>query len=52
MSLLTKTAKERLLEIQRLFPEVFERNILLDHIASYIGVTRQTLNRLRKESEK
>ena len=49
LSLLTKTAQERLEELEEYFPDVFERNIMLDHIASYIGVTRQTLNRLRKE---
>ena len=49
ISLLTKNAQQRLEEIERYFPQVFERKILLDHIASYIGITRQTLNRIRKE---
>jgi len=51
MSLLTKSAQERLSELEEYFPAVFERKIMLDHVASYLGITRQSLNRLRREGK-
>ena len=52
ISLLTKNAQERLEEIEEYFPALFEKSVLLDHIASYIGITRQSLNRLRRGESK
>ena len=50
-NLLTKSAKERLDLLEQYFPGVFEKDVLVDHIASYLGITRQTLNRLQREEE-
>ena len=47
-NLLTKNAKERLEILQEYFPGVFEKDVDLEHIASYLGITRQSLNRLRR----
>jgi len=52
ISLLTKNAQERLEEIEEYFPALFGKSVLLDHIASYIGITRQSLNRLRRRVNK
>ena len=49
-NLLTKNAKERLVLLEQYFPGVFEKNVLKEHIASYLGITRQQLNRLKKDS--
>lgn len=50
-NLLTKNAKERLNLLEQYFPGVFEKEVLLEHIASYLGITRQSLNRLQREKE-
>ncbi|SFV70435.1 cAMP-binding proteins-catabolite gene activator and regulatory subunit of cAMP-dependent protein kinases [hydrothermal vent metagenome] len=50
-NLLTKSAKERLDLLIEYFPGVFMKNVSVDHIASYLGITRQSLNRLRREKE-
>jgi CRP-like cAMP-binding protein len=51
-NLLTKSAKERLDLLIHYFPGVFEKEVHVDHIASYLGITRQSLSRLRREREK
>ncbi len=48
-SLLTKSAGERLDQLIHYFPGVFQKNVHVDHIASYLGITRQSLSRLRRE---
>ena len=50
-NLLTKSAKERLNLLEAYFPGVFEKDVLVDHIASYLGITRQSLSRLQREKE-
>ncbi len=50
-NLLTKSAKERLDILEQYFPGVFMKNVLVDHIASYLGITRQSLSRLQREKE-
>jgi len=50
-NLLTKSAKERLNILEQYFPGVFEKDVLVDHIASYLGITRQSLSRLQREKE-
>ena len=50
-NLLTKSAKERLDLLEQYFPAVFEKNVLISHIASYLGITRQSLSRLQRERE-
>jgi len=50
-NLLTKSAKERLDLLEAYFPGVFEKDVLVDHIASYLGITRQSLSRLQREKE-
>jgi CRP-like cAMP-binding protein len=49
-NLLTKSAKERLKLLKEYFPGVFEKGVSVDHIASYLGITRQSLSRLQRES--
>lgn len=51
LNLLTKNAKERFDLLISYFPYVFEKNVLVDHIASYLGMTRQSLSRLQREKE-
>jgi len=48
-NLLTKSAKERLKLLIHYFPGVFEKEVQVEHIASYLGITRQSLGRLRRE---
>jgi CRP-like cAMP-binding protein len=48
LTLLTKNAKERLEVLEEYFPDIFNR-VSQQHIASYLGITRQSLNRLRRE---
>jgi CRP-like cAMP-binding protein len=48
-NLLTKSAKERLKLLKEYFPGVFEKEVSVDHIASYLGITRQSLSRLQRE---
>jgi CRP-like cAMP-binding protein len=50
-NLLTKSAKERLELLESYFPGVFEKEVPLKHIASYLGITRQSLSRLQREKE-
>ena len=50
-NLLTKSAKDRLELLEHYFPGVFKKDVLVDHIASYLGITRQSLNRLQRERE-
>jgi CRP-like cAMP-binding protein len=50
-NLLTKSAKERLDLLIGYFPGVFEKDVSVEHIASYLGITRQSLNRLQRERE-
>jgi CRP-like cAMP-binding protein len=47
LTLLTKNAKERLKILESYFPDIFKR-VSQQHIASYLGITRQSLNRLRR----
>jgi len=48
LTLLTKNARERLEILLDHFPEIFQR-VSQQHIASYLGITRQSLSRLRRE---
>lgn len=48
IDMLTKTATERYLELQTRQPEIVQRTPQ-KHIASYLGVTPQSLSRIRKE---
>jgi len=48
LTLLTKNAKERLEILENYFPDIFTR-VSQQHIASYLGITRQSLNRLRRD---
>jgi CRP-like cAMP-binding protein len=48
-NLLTKNAKERLEALINYFPGIFEKGVGNRHIASYLGITRQSLNRLLRE---
>ncbi len=48
IDLLTLTAKERYLKLVSEKPEIAQ-NISLKHIASYIGITPESLSRIRKE---
>jgi CRP-like cAMP-binding protein len=50
LSLLTQTAQERLDTLVQYYPYVFKKKVLLEHIASYLGMTRQTLGRLTKNN--
>ena len=50
LTLLTKSAKERLEILEEYFPDIFKR-VSQQHISSYLGITRQSLNRLRRERE-
>lgn len=47
IDLLTLTAEERYLKLLSEKPEIFQK-VSLKHIASYIGVTAESLSRLRK----
>ena len=51
-NLLTKSAKERLNLLEAYFPGVFMKNVSVDHIASYLGITRQSLSRLQRDKER
>ncbi len=48
LSNLTKSAKERYLDFIRVYPD-FEKFIKNFHIASYLGITTQSLSRIRKD---
>lgn len=47
LSLLTRTAEERYLDLLSKAPQLF-RYVPLKHLASYIGITPQALSRIRK----
>jgi len=51
MDLMTKTAEERYLEIVENQPELLRR-ISQKHIASYLGITSQSLSRIRRKINK
>lgn len=46
--LISSSAEERYLEFQRTYPKVFNK-VPLHMIASYLGISRETLSRIRKE---
>jgi CRP-like cAMP-binding protein len=46
IDLLTKSAKERYIELLHQFPDIHNR-IAQNHIASYLGITPQSLSRIR-----
>lgn len=48
-NLLTKNAKERLERLIQYYPGIFEKNVKMEHLASYLGITRQALNRLQRD---
>ena len=48
MSLHTKSAEQRYQTLLREQPEVSQR-VSLGHIASYLGITQETLSRIRKK---
>ena len=50
-TLLTKSAKTRLALWESYFPGVFYKNVPLKDIAFYLGITRQSLNRLLRQKE-
>ena len=50
LTLLTKSAKERLEILEEYFPDIFKQ-VSQQHISSYLGITRQSLNRLRRDRE-
>lgn len=48
IELLTMTAEERYRILETKFPDIYQR-ITQKHIASYLGITPQSLSRIRKE---
>ncbi|WP_431214526.1 Crp/Fnr family transcriptional regulator [Puia sp. P3] len=46
-SLISSSAEQRYLEFQRTYPKVFNK-VPLHMVASYLGISRETLSRLRK----
>ena len=49
LNLLTKSAKERVKLLLEYFPLAFEFGIPTEYLSTYLGMTRQTLNRIKKE---
>jgi CRP-like cAMP-binding protein len=47
-SLISGSAEERYLEFQRTYPNVFNK-VPLHMVASYLGISRETLSRIRKD---
>jgi CRP-like cAMP-binding protein len=47
-SLISSTATEKYFEFQKTYPKVFEK-VPLHMVASYLGISRETLSRIRKE---
>ena len=47
IELLTKTARERYLILSKKYPNIYQR-VAQKHIASYLGITPQSLSRIRK----
>ena len=50
-SLISSSAEERYLEFQKTYPKVFNK-VPLHMVASYLGISRETLSRLRKDFTK
>lgn len=50
-SLISSSAEEKYLEFQKTYPNVFNR-VPLHMVASYLGISRETLSRIRKEATK
>ena len=48
ISLLTKSSKERLMSLIEKYPNI-EQRVAQKHIASYLGITPQSLSRIRSE---
>ncbi|WP_159475979.1 hypothetical protein [Dyadobacter sp. 3J3] len=49
--LISYSATEKYLEFQKTYPSVFNR-VPLHMVASYLGISRETLSRIRKENSK
>jgi hypothetical protein len=47
IEIMTKSAEERYLNLMKTRPEILQR-IHQKHIASYLGITTQSLSRIRK----
>jgi len=50
-SLISNSAEEKYLEFQRTYPKIFNK-VPLHMVASYLGISRETLSRIRKQSLK
>jgi CRP-like cAMP-binding protein len=50
-SLISSSAEQRYLEFQKTYPKVFNK-VPLHMVASYLGISRETLSRLRKDFTK
>ena len=50
-SLISGSAEEKYLEFQKTYPKVFNK-VPLHMVASYLGISRETLSRIRKENVK
>ena len=50
-SLVSSSAEEKYLEFQKTYPSVFNK-VPLHMVASYLGISRETLSRIRKEFTK
>ena len=50
-SLISKSATEKYFEFQEIYPKVFNK-VPLHMVASYLGISRETLSRIRKENLK
>ncbi|MFD2933658.1 Crp/Fnr family transcriptional regulator [Spirosoma flavum] len=50
-SLISSSAEKKYLEFQKTYPEVFNK-VPLHMVASYLGISRETLSRIRKEFTK
>jgi CRP-like cAMP-binding protein len=50
-SLISKSAAEKYFEFQEMYPKVFNK-VPLHMVASYLGISRETLSRIRRENPK
>eukprot|EP01037_Dinobryon_pediforme_P009041 gene9041-9121_t len=50
-SLISNSAEEKYLEFQKTYPKVFNK-VPLHMVASYLGISRETLSRIRKQFSK
>lgn len=50
-SLISSSAEEKYLEFQHTYPKIFNK-VPLHMVASYLGISRETLSRIRKEQTK